>query len=126
MRGTSAPRAAGDRLLTPAPRGDSGHLGGQQRETGTVAMGIAAPTVGPNTHREVPRGQWTPDDPEWVVDGVIVSAGERDTGGIDGQQLDLTVATVAAVHPPPAGGLPADSPAESGHQFSPLPDASWR
>ena len=125
MRATTAPPADGDRLLTSAPRrGDRGHLGGQQRETETVAMGIAAPTVGANTHREVPRGQWSQVDPEWVVDGVVVSAGERDTGGISDGQLVATVATVAAVHLPPAGELAVDSPAESARQFSLLPDAS--
>ncbi len=121
-RASAAPPADSDRLLTSAPRDVSGHLRGQQPETTTVALGIASPTVDPITHREVPQGQWTQHDPEWVVDGVVVSPEERGLGRLDGQPgvaATTTVATVAAIHRPPARELrPARPGAESTHQFS--------
>ena len=89
MRATSA-STGDDRLLMSAPRGD---VGGQQREAGSVPLGITTTPIDSDAggRRHVAQGRCMQHDPHWVVDGVVVSRGDLGAVDLDGQRIAATV-----------------------------------
>lgn len=92
--------SAGDDLLASAPRGDGSHLvARQQREAAsTVPLGITTLPIesDPGGRRHVAQGQCIQHDPQWVVQGVVVSRGDLGTFDLDGQHIATVIGTTVA------------------------------